>query len=227
MSSEIGLLLVHGWGCGPGIWRPLMRHFPGHPVCRPDLGFFGARAGSVPSTGEWVAIGHSLGFLWLLTQLPLAPPPLIRALVAINGFSRFSHTSDFPQGVPLPILRRMMTKLRQQPSSVLYDFLQRSGWASGHGVAPITATNPDIEALAQGLCWLMEWDGRPVINRLTTLPLLVLAAQDDQIVPPPLTEAAFAATPINWSATGGHLLPLTRSDWCALQLRLLLRTLAP
>lgn len=215
------LLLLHGWGLGAGMWRPLTRALP---ECTPhllNLGFFGPSRDEIPQDQPFIAIGHSLGFLWLLNHLQ---EPIFQrqcqGLVSINGFARFARTPDFPHGVDRRILDRMARRLSVEPIAVLTDF-QRQG---GMEVPVQIPTNPNVATLHQGLSWLTQWDGRGPLAQFIK-PLLAIAAEDDRIVAPEMTRDSFAPTLIEWLPTGGHLLPLTRTQACATLIDRFWRTL--
>ncbi len=216
------LLLVHGWGFGPGLWRPFRRVIEdGGLACRVvDLGFFGSGGVDPLAEGDGpvVMVGHSLGFLWLLERL--REPSVrerCRGLVSIGGFSRFVRGDDFEAGVDPRLLQRMQKKWPRDPQAVLNDFRRRGGQLPP--VAAVTDNNRNDEALLQGLQWLETWDHRPTLAAWEG-PLLALAARDDAIVPPAMSEACFGAAPtVHWFETGGHLLPLSEPDRCAERVR--------
>ena len=60
-------VLVHGWGFHTGIWAEIVERLPGAEITLIDLGFV---TGGPASARDWpedaVAVGHSLGVLWLL-----------------------------------------------------------------------------------------------------------------------------------------------------------------
>ncbi|MBF0417256.1 MAG: alpha/beta fold hydrolase [Magnetococcales bacterium] len=206
------LVLVHGWGFGPGVWRPTRRGLQAWPTRCLDLGFHGHADNALPSEGYFIAIGHSLGFLWLTRYLLDHPEQTARCLglVAINGFCRFTRAPDFPKGVAPRILERMAARLSVDPQSVLRDF-QRQGGLDTPLTLPSTL-NP--QALTLGLAWLAEWDTRALLLTWEK-PLLVIASQDDQVVTPEMISRQFqpgAATTLDWWPSGGHLLPLTRPE---------------
>lgn len=156
--------------------------------------------------GPLVAIGHSMGVLRLLRGLP----PGCIGLVSINGFPRFGAAPDFAEGVPLRMLDRMIKRLSADPAAVLQDFRQRCGEASAFGEL-------QFDPLARDLNALRDEDQRPALAALS-VPLLVLAGQDDPIVPPAMTRAAFdgrADAERHERAGGGHLLPVSDTAWCA------------
>lgn len=205
------LLLVHGWGFGPGVWRSVIRALPNWDYHTLDLGFFGKPQQQIPEERPLLAIGHSLGFLWLLQHLEQAPMrKFCLGLVSISGFSRFAHCNNFPHGIAPKILQRMGQQIPKHGSKVLAEFRQQSGWHGSPGQKPIH--NPT--SLLQGLDWLQQWDGRDSLKNWDG-PLSILAAKDDQIVPPQLTTACFAADSVHWVMNGGHILPITRAEECA------------
>ena len=72
----------------------------------------------------------------------------------------------------------------------------------------------NVERLAEGLDWLMQWDAQAARARLAC-PMRALASRDDPIVPVSTTEAIWQETGIDWSRDGGHVLPLRHPRWCA------------
>ncbi|MEO5364199.1 MAG: hypothetical protein H7838_11340 [Magnetococcus sp. DMHC-8] len=204
------LLLVHGWGLGPGLWHALRRALPDWPCLALDLGFFGRPRLAVPTGQPVLAVGHSLGFLWLLHHLEQAPWRRdCVGLVSLAGFARFARAPDFPHGVAPRLLARMQQRLPDDTGGVLRDFCQQSGWPH----CPEQPV-PDAAPLLHGLHWLATWDHRAAL-RAWDGPLHALAARDDRIVPPALTAACFAPHQTHWLAHGGHLLPLSRPTECA------------
>ena len=116
-SEPPGLLLVHGWGLGPGLWHAVRRALPDWPCHALDLGFFGRPSGPVPVDRPWLAVGHSMGFLWLLHHLEQAPwRAACVGLVSVAGFSRFGRGEQFPHGVAPRVLARMRQRLAHDAS---------------------------------------------------------------------------------------------------------------
>lgn len=181
------ILLVHGWGFDAALWDGVRAGLPcGLNAQALDLGFFGAPT-EPPPARVTLAVGHSLGALWLLRQ-DIAP------VLAVNGFPRFTAAPDFPHGVPPRMVERMARRLADAPAEVVDAFRARCG----AGPAPAA---PDAGRLAWGLDLLLSGDARPA------RPLAALAGRADPIVAPAMTEAAFGAA-VTW-LDGGHLLPLT------------------
>jgi pimeloyl-[acyl-carrier protein] methyl ester esterase len=197
------LVFVHGWGFDAGFWDPV-RESLGHPhTLAADLGFRGE-----PLMPEWpgdgIAVGHSLGLLWLLKTRPFP----WRALVAVNGFTRFPKGAGFEAGVPPRLIERMIAKAEGDHAAVAADFLARCGLPE--------AETEDLhrDALIEGLQWLSEWDCRGC-----AAPLVALAGRRDPIATPAMTLSCFPPDRIRWREDGGHLLPLTHPGWCADMIR--------
>lgn len=210
MSARRALLvLVHGWGLDASLWQPVRARLPECETVAFDLGFRGPAVSPVlPEAPLVIAVGHSLGLAWLLRNRPLRWD----ALVAVNGFTRFTADPTFPDGVPARQLERMIAKLGRDPAGVTADFLTRCGQ---RGTAPAGAL--DGASLAQGLGWLRDWDTRAAFVA-DAAPVLALAGGADPIVPPAMSRACFAARPncrLAWRDGGGHLLPAEDPDWCA------------
>ena len=196
-------VLVHGWGFHAGIFVDFIGHLDGAEVTLIDLGFV---AGGPKGASDWpsdaIAIGHSLGLLWLLQR----GQGRFRALVSVQGFDCFCcHVA--PSRVAA--LRR---GLERDPGGTLQAFWRSCG-ASGFALP--AALN--IARLDEGLDWLMHWDAQKAKGELTC-PKLALASRDDAIVPASMTEAIWndaGNAGIVWSPDGGHVLPLRHPRWCA------------
>ena len=210
------LLFVHGWGFGPGMWRSVLHALPGWRHHTLDLGFFGTEKTQIQSDSPVIGVGHSLGFLWLLHHMGQTSwGASCVGLVSIAGFSRFSRGENFPHGMALSVLQRMMRRLPQQPDTVLTEFRQRGGWRG----RVAHCAGADVTRLSQGLAWLQRWDERAVLATWER-PLVALAAEQDKIVPPALTTACFPPAALHWLKEGGHLLPLTHPEVCAQTIRM-------
>ena len=195
------LLFVHGWGFTPAFWDPLREWLSHWPSTALDLGFFGQEMLTSPVTlpcVPCVAVGHSLGVLWLLHQKTFP----LTALVSLGGFGRF----DVAQG-PIRAMRRGLGKNAPQ---VLSGFHQACGLS--------TKCAPDAslaipDRLAHGLDWLLTWDETNTLEALN-VPVLALAAQDDAVVPAALSRSSFPKDLV-MLADGGHAFPATRAQECA------------
>ncbi|GFE92416.1 alpha/beta fold hydrolase [Acetobacter persici] len=215
------LLFVHGWGFGPDVWNPVLKALGQPEVCLPDLGYFGAsqheaqrqvealRSGPRPV----LAVGHSLGFLWLLAR---GNWPEGSRFVGINAFGRFAAGEEFSQGISPRVLTRMQAGLMQNPAQVVMDFRIRCG------AEPASSEMVCQKTLLEGLTDLRTLDMRPALSRLAGVPgaVSILAGGQDHIVSPDMTRASLPPDlPISWQAEGGHMLPQTHPDICAEAIR--------
>ena len=207
------LVFVHGWGFDAGSWRDIQEELPDFDCETVDLGFYGRPAASrANGAAPVVAVGHSLGFLWLLHERPFP----WRGLVSISGMPRFARSADYRCGVAPRVLDAMIGRLADDPTDSLAEFFEACGCASPRAIA-----GADQSRLAEGLRWLKEWDARDVLAQQQA-PVLALYADDDAIVPKTMSESVFAARPntrLCRRADGGHALPVTRARWCAGQIR--------
>jgi pimeloyl-[acyl-carrier protein] methyl ester esterase len=193
-------VLVHGWGFHAGIWADVVAHLDDAEITLVDLGFVsGGPRGEADWPSDAIAVGHSLGLLWLLQQ----GGGRFRALVSVQGFDCF-YCHIAPSRIAA--LKR---GLERDPGATLQAFWRSCGAA---GFALPEALN--VGRLDQGLDWLMHWDARKAKDRLAC-PILALAARDDAIVPPPMSETIWQNAVLIWSPDGGHVLPLRRPRWVA------------
>jgi len=231
------LLFVHGWAFDASVWTPLRAALADWPHAVADAGYFGATPAVIdpvtgpvtdtdsitgpdtaPVTGPVIAIGHSLGVMRLLRSLPSN----CVGVVSINGFPRFSAAPDFEAGVPRRMLDRMMKRLSTDPAAVVQDFRERCAEASVLG-------EPRLEPLARDLELLRDDDQRSALAALP-VPLLILAGEDDPIVPAAMTQAAFGGRVGDERHDlehGGHLLPVSDAPWCARHIAGFIARVAP
>jgi len=193
-------VLVHGWGFHAGIFADLISHLDGAETTLINLGFVsGGPKGETDWPADAIAIGHSLGLLWLLEQ----GGGRFRGLVSMQGFDCFCcHI------VPSRIAA-LKRGLERDPGATLQAFWRSCGAA---GFALPEALN--VGRLDEGLDWLMHWDARKAKQELAC-PVLALAARDDAIVPASMSEQIWEDAGIIWSQDGGHVLPLRHPRWCA------------
>ena len=197
-------VLVHGWGFNPSIWRDVIRNTGNAEVTLIDLGFI---SGGPKATTTWpsdsIAVGHSLGLLWLLHRAAEEGAAPFRGLISIQGFDRFCPH------IPPSRVAGMRRGLRRDAVQTLEAF-----WR-GCGTTPFASPESlNVERLDEGLGWLMDWDESKARAALTC-PTLAIAARDDAIVPAATSEVIWGSDTIRWSDTGGHVLPLEHPEWCA------------
>ena len=208
------VVLVHGWGFGPAFWTPVRERLGWSDVAVADLGFFGGGQGLDPISlaafcqagGPVLAVGHSLGFLWLASQVRL---PEGSFLAGINAFGCFAARPDFSTGVAPRVLGRMIQGLYKAPLTVVNDFRARCGAVPLAGEIAL-----DVPALTGGLKLLHEGDARATLAGMGER-VAVLAGQEDPIVPQAMVVASLPATLDPLWVKGGHLLPQTDPATCA------------
>lgn len=207
------LVFVHGWGFDAASWRAVQDELADFACETVDLGFFGCPATSRANGAEpVVAIGHSLGFLWLLHERPFA----WRGLVSIAGMPRFTKAADYDRAVGERVLDAMIRRFAGSPDETLSDFIRRAGCTRADNGKRI-----DPARLGEALHWLKDWDARDALSSERS-PVLALFAEDDEIVPKAMSEDIFACrrnTRLATRAHGGHALPMTEPRWCAAQIR--------
>jgi pimeloyl-[acyl-carrier protein] methyl ester esterase len=197
-------VLVHGWGFNAAIWRDLSAFMRNSEVTLVELGFIaGGPTGATTWPGDAIAVGHSLGVLWLLQRARQAGRVPFRGLVSIQGFDRFCPH------IALSRVEVMRRGLRRDPTQTLKAF-----WRGCDTEPFATPEALNVERLDEGLGWLMDWD-KTKARAALGCPTLALAARDDAVVPVAMSEAIWGADNIRWSETGGHVLPLKHPEWCA------------
>ncbi|MBO1324081.1 alpha/beta hydrolase [Acetobacter sp. TBRC 12305] len=211
-------LFLHGWGFGPDVWVPVLDRLGWNGVMTPDLGFLDAVRPHADEALERIrqdgcpvlAVGHSLGFLWLASQDGW---PAGSRFVGINAFGCFAARADFAQGTAPRILARMLKGLQTDARDVVNAFRTTCGATALPTDCPV-----NTDHLRVGLDMLMQADAR---KRLASMAegIGVLGGRQDKVVPPAMLAASLPPeTTIEW-LEGGHLLPLTNPDECARFLR--------
>ncbi|NHO32470.1 alpha/beta hydrolase [Acetobacter sp. LMG 1636] len=203
------VVFVHGWSFDRSFWEPVIRKL-GYETHSLDHGFFGTPDLMIPEDEPVMAVGHSLGLLWLLSTDNL---PDGSCILGINGFTRFTRAPDFSAGVAPRVLDRMRTGLHRGAGDVIRQFRTNCGLAAEHieeRTSPAEA-GPVPEQLQRGLDLLQSGDARSSRCQVRA----ALASRDDPIVTVAMTEACFSENQLCWSETGGHLLPLTQPDLCS------------
>ncbi|OUS18039.1 hypothetical protein A9Q97_01215 [Rhodospirillales bacterium 47_12_T64] len=198
------ILLVHGWGYGPDIWNSVIPQLDPEIECTiADLGFSGTM--KLPTGHYDIAVGHSMGLLWLLSKEKVSWDKL----VSINGFTKFSASDDFPQGVSARVLERMIRKIPHSAQGVLKSFHAQ---CDPLGIVPFKSlANLDEERMIWGLEFLRDMDLR---NKYDPSNTLVLAEKDDLVITQEMTSALFQESEIRWVEGKGHLVPLSAPNVC-------------
>ncbi|CAI3935452.1 alpha/beta fold hydrolase [Commensalibacter communis] len=211
MIQKYHLLFVHGWGFSKHFWEPvsyLLNEFSKEYI---DLGFVNNisilsndvhdLSQQIPNT---IAIGHSLGLLYLLKQFPRT----FHHYIAINSFLRFSKAEDYLSGVPSRILHLMSKGIDKDVYSVLSQFYQQCQYV---GNVP---NQMNASALQIGLGTLETEDFRNVLPSITDR-LTIVSSKSDPVVSSDMTIDSFKSHPIYWVKDNTHVLPISRPEICA------------
>ncbi len=201
------LVFVHGWAVDQSIFNLLEESLPDFDILKYDLGFYGdAQHPDIPKDRTVIAVGYSLGLLWLLHEKPFQWD----GLVSICGFTRFTRTDGFMGGMMTMVLEGMKMRLSIDPKGLLGETYDVCGFDRPF------PENYDTRQLHQGLNWLKNWDCRDIFEEHKE-KTIALAAVPDPVVSESLTKASFEGKcPTYWSPDGGgHGLPVTRPKWCA------------
>ncbi len=191
------LTFVHGWGCGPDIWQPLIDQLAGLTCHTINLGFTSDVQDIEKSPLEKsIYITHSLGAMWALKNRR----DHMQALIVINGFSCFK-TFTSPR-----ILKRMQQKLNNDPRAQMQDF-----W-SATGLPPRDHLNQG--QLKHGLDWLESWDYANELDQLTC-PVTAIFGNNDPILDTSLMQDHWRSYECYIIDNGGHNLPVTHHHKCA------------
>ncbi len=176
----IGFAFCHGWSFDAqaltALQAAVAQHFPHAPQACFDLGFHqAAQSPQLAPQVQWIAIGHSYGFAWLLQQ---SHP--WQAAISVNGFTRFCRRPGQPHGTPTRLVDAMLARLAEDAPAVVKEFQVRCGMPAS---APADYDQP---MLLRHLIGLRELD-----LSLPACPVLALATGDDPIVSPALARACF------------------------------------
>lgn len=215
MSLKYRLVFVHGWGFSKEFWKPVADLLHEFTIDFIDLGYLENHATSDDTLqiieahqDDTIAIGHSLGFIYLLKQFPLN----FYHYVAINSFLRFSKADDFISGIPLRILQRMSKNIEKDSLKVLSNFYKQCQY---HQEPTLTLNN---EQLKKGLNWLENNDFRTYLPNIHKR-LTVIASDHDPVVSNEMTVDSFVEHSIQWIEDKTHILPITSPNLCALIIR--------
>ncbi|MDI2111872.1 alpha/beta fold hydrolase [Commensalibacter nepenthis] len=211
MTQKYHLLFVHGWGFSRDFWKPVGYLLKGFSIDYIDLDFVNNTATSneiiqtiSKQINHTIAIGHSLGFLYLLKQFPHE----FHHYIAINSFLRFSKADDYLSGAPLRILQRMSKGIDKDAYLILSQFYQQCRYFDS------LPNQMNIPTLQTGLKYLETEDFRDVFPSIMD-KLTILASQNDPVVSPAMTTDSFQSHPIHWVKDDTHVLPISQPETCS------------
>ena len=188
------LVFVHGWGSGTFVWDSMIDRFDQYNTHMINWGFIGDEDIKIPDN-KFIGIGHSLGGSWLLKHYP----------DQMIGFVSIASFNCFYKHIPKHVLSIMKRNASVNISKQMMDFWEHAGLGQPQGFKNLHPTK-----IIEGLNWLSQWD-----NEIPShLPIKVLASEDDHIVPKSMTDDIWKDYDIEWVEDGGHMLPLTKPEWC-------------
>lgn len=206
------IVLLHGWAMNLRVFDALAGALAQtHEVTTIDLPGHGRspwRAGLTPAAAvDWLLEelpGHSVLLGWslggqLALRVAAREPSRVERLVLVASTPRFTTGENWPHGLEPAALRRVASGMAQDPAGTFAQFLEwqvRGGAAAEATLAALRAALAThgaarADALAAGLDWLASEDLRPLAATLR-LPVLLLGAANDRVVPPGATRALAA-----------------------------------
>ena len=99
----------------------------------------------------------------------------------------------------------MKKNIAKDITAQLQDFWHHAGLDQPKGFM-----NLKPKKLVEGLGWLSKWN----VEIPSNIPLKILACRDDHIVPEKMTQDIWSEYDIEWIEDGGHMLPITKAEWC-------------
>lgn len=199
----LGLIFCHGWGFSHEFWNNLKESFRDYPCIFWDLGYYGKRSCTLPKSGEWIGVGHSLGFVKLL-QSGFS----FKKIIAIQGFVNFLGFNQKINHARKKKLEKMINDFESNPLQVLENFFTLCGTKQNYKEFDKLRLKNDLLDLKSSFEHLL-------LNK----SCLVLASKEDPIVPLPLLKDNFFDYPIAFNDHGKHALGFLESEWCAGQIK--------
>jgi hypothetical protein len=202
-NMKYALLFCHGWALTAATLYPLAEALTPYSDEQQhlQLGYFEPRIVPRCNPGlQWIAIGHSYGFMRVLDELAQQSIKPIAA-ISLAGFRRF------PQ--PLADVQALHTSLQRRPERTLTHFHHTHDLTSHlaeHHILSLEVLLSDLDDLAtrEAEC--------------ATIPLLVLHSAADLLIPNWATQRDFSGNNKNTlhdHADAGHALGLNHVEWCA------------
>ena len=188
------MILIHGWGGGVGVWKPLFPDSVPERVC-PDFSGVTQHAMFLPEvlrilpSHPTLVVGWSMGAL-LAVEAASAEPGRVSGLILIGGTPRFVDRNR-SRGWPEQALRKMQSRLRHDTPAVLMAFRRQMFSATeADGLESFNRANPFPEAvnfspegLVAGLEYLIRTHLSDHLERLAC-PVLWIHGGEDRVCPP-------------------------------------------
>lgn len=241
-AGALPLVCLHGWGMNLRVFDELRDALPGQESWAIDLPGHG-RSQWLPQRADFasqvedvlaalpprcVLLGWSLGGK-LALEIARRAPQVVRALVLVAVSPRFAQAPDWPQGMNGDAVQAFTRTLEQDWRQTLSDFV----WLQIRGSRNAEATQrrvqaaldhhgaPRPEALRADMQLLATVDLRAIVPVIRQ-PSLLIAGQNDRVVPPDATRWLAQALPdarFHQIARAAHAPFLSHVEEVALLLR--------
>ena len=166
-------VFLHGFATNPDIWHHQRVDFA------PELDFenIPAEAKRVAEliTQDSILIGWSMGGLVAIELAVLAGAKL-KALVLVSTTPKFVRSADFPEGLPLALLRRMEKRIEREGAAAFHSLVFKNGETVGLEHLPPKRAERELAELAR-------LDLRPALKQIT-VPTLIIHGDRDEICLP-------------------------------------------
>lgn len=164
----IGFVFCHGWAYDPSFWDNLKSYFKNYPCIFWNLGYFAPSNLLIPKdlTIKWIGIGHSLGFIKLLTS-----PMRWHKLVGLQGFVNFQGNNSSLKRKRTRDLLKLQQHFERDAAGALAFFYKSCGGKRIHN------NILRKEVLLNDLKQLQS-----VQSLINPPPCLILGTKDDLIV---------------------------------------------
>jgi pimeloyl-[acyl-carrier protein] methyl ester esterase len=184
------LVLIHGWGFGSAVWRPVVEqlppHFRVHLVDLPGYGDDSLSPEHMPAGA--VVCGWSLGALVAVQWAERYPDQAAR-LVLTGATPCFVQASDWPAAQPAELLDGFAAAVAIDRKAALRRFATLLNQGDDHA-RPLTRqlsalldqSVPESACLANGLDMLRTTDLRASLPRIPQ-PTLVVHGDHDPLMP--------------------------------------------
>ncbi|MGI2257352.1 aminotransferase class III-fold pyridoxal phosphate-dependent enzyme [Candidatus Cardinium hertigii] len=159
-------IFCHGWGFDQQFFEPLIKeYFPTISCYSLDLGYFGNEKIEFPTDQPFIGVGHSLGFIKLLSL-----KVKFTALIGIQAFINFLGFDPQLQKKRKLELKTMFNYFQSNPIDTLRSFHKRCG------LDYTLSKNFNTTKLIQDLGLLAT------THPLSPIPLLIIGAKNDTLV---------------------------------------------
>ncbi|MGI2299011.1 hypothetical protein ACRRVB_04530 [Candidatus Cardinium hertigii] len=163
-------IFCHGWGFDQQFFEPLIKeYFPTVGCYSLDLGYFEDAKIDLPTDQLFIGVGHSLGFI-KLASLKVK----FTALIGIQAFINFLGFDPQLEKKRKIELKTMVKYFQSNPRDTLTSFHKRCG------LDYTLSKSFNTTKLMQDLALLATR------HPLPAMPLLIIGAKNDTIVPPSL-----------------------------------------